>query len=511
MDSALSGIPTKNTSNLTKGGKELLARELNDFLEEFTDRPQDSPTYAAGDNNDALRAKVDAIAQRIRHSTTSNMSDGQQGGQQPQNPIEPVVDPNTRQNEEVPVKERLSNLEVIVREIRDNMKQAVTPPVQTGQAQPREEPLRLPSPASDWRRRQLHEPVVQGINDNRRNHKEKLQSHPSYAAQPYRLEEQIEEHGNPAYGPRYPGQYTQHQPRRAPHSAPRHSKTVKPRDRNRHTAKRPRPTEATSGYTSSSSESESGTDIDNRQRRDDPTDRRLINLAISRQYQHMGHSTGRVLDITPPLVRPHEALPPDMKRKVKERTKKKNRRDLTLQEYVCGYSRMLMTEMDPATDLYAMIEHLSQVAQDAAVAPWPAVRLWTTTCLDYLDDGHVTWRDTYLFRDDRSRLVWSQVGQNSNATPVPCPAYNNDVCKQPAPHMDGEMRLLHTCAICYYAAPTAQRSESSTHNAKTCNRRRRQGGRDEWEHTTKQPYKRHLQASQPTIGGEKEADQKPKN
>ena len=120
----------------------------------------------------------------------------------------------------------------------------------------------------------------------------------------------------------------------------------------------------------------------------------------------MGHSTGRVLDILTPAVRPHDALPPDMKRRVKERTGKKNRKDLTFPEYVCGYSRMLLTEMDPHTDLYAMIEHMSQVAQDAAVAPWPAVRLWTTTCLEYLDEDQATWRDTGLFKDDRNRLVW---------------------------------------------------------------------------------------------------------
>ena len=232
--------------------------------------------------------------------------------------------------------------------------------------------------------------------------------------------------------------------------------------------------------TSSSSGTDTDTEADSGTRRDDPTHRRLVDHALARQYQHMGHSTGRVCDITPPIVRPHDALPPDMKRRVRDRTGKKNRKDLTFHEYVCGYTRMLLTEIDPHTDLYAMINHLSQVAQDAAVAPWPAVRTWTTTCLDYIHDDQASWQDSALFTDERNRIRWSQ-GRTENTTPIPCHAYNTDTCKQVAPHHEGEYRLLHTCAICYYAAPSHNRAEATTHNAKTCNRRKRSGGRDEWD------------------------------
>ena len=126
--------------------------------------------------------------------------------------------------------------------------------------------------------------------------------------------------------------------------------------------------------TSSSTESNTDTYTNSYARRDDPTNRQILDQALAKQYQPMGHSSGRTCDVIPPIVRPPDALPPDMKRKVRDRIGKKNRKHLTFHEYVCGYARMLITELDPHTDLYAMITHLSYIAQDAVVLPWPAVR-----------------------------------------------------------------------------------------------------------------------------------------
>ena len=152
---------------------------------------------------------------------------------------------------------------------------------------------------------------------------------------------------------------------------------------------------------------------------------------------------------------------------------------------------MLLTEIDPHTDLYAMINHLSQVSQDAATMPWPVVRTWSTTCLDYVDDGQAAWGDSQLFMDERNRNAWSQ-NHSDATTPCPCPAYNNDACKAKAPHHEADMRMLHTCAICFYSGTISQRAESTSHNAKTCTRRKRYGHNDSWDQNgkpaAKKPY-----------------------
>ena len=272
------------------------------------------------------------------------------------------------------------------------------------------------------------------------------------------------------------------------------------------TTRRPYPSHTA---TSSSSETDSDTDADSQVRHKDPTSRRLLDHALARQYQHMGQAAGRQLDITPPTVRPHEALPPDMRRHVRDRTGKKNRRDLTFQEYICGYARMLLTEIDPHSDLYSKINHLAQDAQDAAVSPWPTVRMWTTTCLDYIQENDATWRDTELFTGERNRIAWAH-GRFDNYTPVPCPTFNNDACKQAPPHHEGDMRFLHTCAICYYSAPTTSRAESTSHSAKTCNLKRRNGGRDEWD-TNGTKHNGRRNGSLNTGAMKKDAEPKSKN
>ena len=172
---------------------------------------------------------------------------------------------------------------------------------------------------------------------------------------------------------------------------------------------------------------------------------------------------------------------------------------------------MMLVDLDPYTDTYSMISHLSHVAQDAATTNWPAVRTWTTTCLDYIQEGNATWDDCTLFGNERSRLVWAQTVHEPTA-PAPCPAFNNDACKKKHPHPEGSLSLLHTCAICYYAAPQSNRLESSTHSAKSCTRKRRNGGRDEWESQGKHQSKRHNISSNTYTATKKETpESKSKN
>ena len=72
----------------------------------------------------------------------------------------------------------------------------------------------------------------------------------------------------------------------------------------------------------------------------------------------MGHPSGTNIDFPTPKK---TCLPPDMRKRIK-----KEKRDLTFPEYICGYSRMMAMEVSPDTVLYQKILHMSQLAEDTA-------------------------------------------------------------------------------------------------------------------------------------------------
>ena len=101
--------------------------------------------------------------------------------------------------------------------------------------------------------------------------------------------------------------------------------------------------------------------------------------------QRRGHPSGTNIN----LPTPKTCLPPDMRKRIK-----KEKRDLTFPEYICGYSRMLAMEVSPDTVLYRKILHMSQLAEDTATLGFAGPRLWSQTCMDHVMEGDVTWKDT---------------------------------------------------------------------------------------------------------------------
>ena len=547
------GPNTKLTKNPVRISKDPIAVKLDEFLQEFAGLPRDSNQQTMAERGDAMRTQLDDITKRIRRDSQPAVPN--EAGEipvdaQPHSPTGPL-------HAEIPVRDRLDTMELMLKEIRDSMKNQAKQPAELGQVQPRGAPAGIPPPANGRQRnrssragnggpadnvapglaqprgRPLGNPMpandrysgdssdqASGIDHSRADY---------YHSRPLtqRHRDTINQNGEPRRRTRPVARTAHRQPRHAhqlpaPGTARPHRHTGlhdggsrrPPKQAHRGAHKRTHPSPAHQ-ETSSSTETETETEDEAQRHHSDHTDRRLMDHALQRQYQHMGQSSGRNNDILPPLVRPHEALPPDMKRRVRERTGKKNRKDLTFHEYVCGYARMILTELDPHTDIYAMINHLSQIAQDAAASPWPSVRTWTTTCLDYIQEDQAAWTDTSLFTDERNRIAWSH-GRFDATTPVPCPAFNNDSCKQTPPHYDGDLRFIHTCAICYYAAPSTNRVESTTHSAKTCNRRRRAGGREDWDSGNgsngRHGFKRHSHAGASMGAVKKDAnDNKAKN
>ena len=160
----------------------------------------------------------------------------------------------------------------------------------------------------------------------------------------------------------------------------------------------------------------------------------------------MGSSTGRPLPLRRATLEPYKRLPPDLKRRADQR---KSRRDLTLPEHVCGYLYMVMKVIDPASDVYTALEHIAQVAHDAATIQWHVVRGWSQACLAHLEDGTATWSEAAIFDREGMGLCWCK-GRALPDTMIPCPAYNNDKCQETAPHSSEGRTWLHQCAVCFY-------------------------------------------------------------
>ena len=149
-----------------------------------------------------------------------------------------------------------------------------------------------------------------------------------------------------------------------------------------------------------------------------PADHRTdISTALAAQYPPMGNPSGKRLPITGLALEPYKCLPPDLRKIARER---RARRDLTFPEHVCGYLKMVTATMDNTTEAYAALHHLSQVAQDAAVLPWQAMREWSLACMVHIDDGGTSWHDVDLFTKERTRLSWMKGRQLEVDRHYPC-------------------------------------------------------------------------------------------
>ena len=119
--------------------------QLDSFLQEFDMAQPGSTTDSSSqrNENDTLRNKVDAIADRVRHNSLPSNTNGDGSTHGVHNPTSPHNSPQ----HEIPVRTRLDTIETMLKEIRDNMKMAAMLPAQTGQAQPRGVAAANPMPA----------------------------------------------------------------------------------------------------------------------------------------------------------------------------------------------------------------------------------------------------------------------------------------------------------------------------------------------------------------------------
>ena len=225
--------------------------------------------------------------------------------------------------------------------------------------------------------------------------------------------------------------------------------------------------------------------------------RRNTTNALAAQYPSMGNPSGKRLPITGLTLEPYRCLPPDMRKKAKER---RSRRDLSFPEHVCGYLRMVAATMDPSSEAYAALHHASQVAQDAAVLPWPAVREWTQSWMANIEERQATWHDAELFTNDRTRLSWFKGRQMEVDRRYPCPTFNKGKCEERVTHAAEGTTWIHACALCLHMTGI----EKQSHGASTCRMRHSSRHTDDY----RSEYRPKGQSKQ---GRKDKQDPRPKN
>ena len=119
------------------------------------------------------------------------------------------------------------------------------------------------------------------------------------------------------------------------------------------------------------------------------------------------------------------------------------------------------------SEVYTALEHIAQVAHDAATIQWPVVRGWSQACMAHLEDGTATWADASIFDRERMGLCWCK-GRALPDVMIPCPAYNTDKCSESSPHSAEGRTWLHQCAVCYYGISERQITD---HGAGGCRKK----------------------------------------
>ena len=104
-----------------------------------------------------------------------------------------------------------------------------------------------------------------------------------------------------------------------------------------------------------------------------------------------------------------------------------------------------------------IMRHLEDVTNDAAERPWTAVRKWSQSVWDQVENGDVSWPDYQLIQNARMRIAYAPGSSGVNnattsqtgITEVVCREHGRRAgCKHTASHLEGNVRHLHVCAFC---------------------------------------------------------------
>ena len=178
-------------------------------------------------------------------------------------------------------------------------------------------------------------------------------------------------------------------------------------------------------------------------------------------------------------------------------------------EYVNATMALLMDKKayHPA-DLHHIMAHLQDVTHDAMERAWPAVRKWSQFIWDAVAKGELRWSDHQLIQNHRVMIAFTgpanrnRTEETGNHTTdqreYMCRDFQSrNGCRHRSSHMDGDVKLLHSCAFC----DCIQRQ--CTHSAFACAKKMHYPPRQYGQIDNQQPFQQQQQqqwrpAYQPT-------------
>jgi len=134
--------------------------------------------------------------------------------------------------------------------------------------------------------------------------------------------------------------------------------------------------------------------------------------------------------------------------------------ELTIEEFVAGYSAILLLPQTTSHERKHRTEHLGALMYLASIYEWSAVRSFHAAVLLEIERGRLNWVDSFLHLENRM-LAGSHKKMKDQKRPTPststavlfCREYQKGSCSHSKDHyalLKGEKKwLCHICAGCW--------------------------------------------------------------
>lgn len=121
--------------------------------------------------------------------------------------------------------------------------------------------------------------------------------------------------------------------------------------------------------------------------------------------------------------------------------------DLTLPEFVQGFSKQILSNDISDPKVKAMVLHLAQLGEDLTTYSWDHMKSWSNTVIYNIGCGRYSWRDKREIESERYRTAIF-VGSKVNMEPSQnvCPLFNKGQCSYSKTHGEG---FIHACSYCW--------------------------------------------------------------
>lgn len=143
--------------------------------------------------------------------------------------------------------------------------------------------------------------------------------------------------------------------------------------------------------------------------------------------------------------------------------------DLTLEEFVAGYTQILLRPTLPAVEKQARLQHLVSIMYLAMQYEWSAILQYHEAVLLEIERGLARWGDSFTHLESRTLYgsVKSSSTRTSNTTPVLfCRDFQRGTCTHNRDHhgsVKGVQRWVrHICASCWNAHRKQERHRENS-------------------------------------------------